>query len=238
LFKRLPITEKFITVVFAGPFHFTGDLLIKYALMAAMQLRLPFESLLDFLGRTTDFRGHLIFMANIYDKRRGDELVDMIVRSDKTDMFRVLISKLIEFDVTEEKLEGLLGLCRTDVEFRDFCFLAASKDFRPLLWTAMHAYLKCDACLGIIRDQLGLYFGALNVIACLSQAEDVFGDGFVLRLLKHVQSIFGLADEMFPILTPNDRAYYGKMVAAMQRAAGLAYLGDEIARVLDLLADK
>jgi hypothetical protein len=132
LFKRLPITEKFITVVFAGPFHFTGDLLIKYALTAAMQLRLPFESLRDFLVRTTDFRSHLIFMANIYDRRRGDELVDMLVCSDKTDMFRVLISKLSEFDMTEEKLEGLLNLCRTDIEFRDFCFLAASKDFRSL----------------------------------------------------------------------------------------------------------
>jgi hypothetical protein len=238
LFKRLPITERFISVVFAEPFRFSGDFLIKYVLTAAMRLCLPFESLLGFLARTADFQGHLIFLINIYDKRRGDELVDMILRSGQTDIFRVLITKLIEFDMTEAKLEELLGLCRTDIEFRDFCFLAASKGFRPLLRTAMHAYLRCDAFLGTIRGQLRLYFGALNVIACLSSAEDVFGDGFVLKLLKHVQSMFGLDDEMFPILTPDDKTYYGKMVAAMQRAAGLAYLGDEIVRVLGLLADK
>jgi hypothetical protein len=238
LFKRLPITEHFITVVFAEPFRFSGDLLIKYVLTAAMRLRLPFESLLDFLGRTTDFRAHLTFLVNIYDRRRGDELVDVIVRSDKIDTFRVLISKLIEFDVTEAKLEGLLSLCRTDIEFRDFCFLAASKDFRPLLQAAMDAYLKCDACLGTIREQLALYFGALNVIACLSRVEDVFGDGFVLGLLKHVLSLFALEDQLFPILTPDDRAYYAKMVAAMHGAAGLASVRDEIVTVLGLLAGK
>jgi hypothetical protein len=236
LMCRFVVDREFIEIVFGEPFQFSGSELIQFVLAASFRLRLPFETNRSLLQRTSDFPGYFIALMNIYDHQRGDELVDTVIESPRPLDVQILLSKLVEFNVSEPTLERLLGKFSGPSEFCALALLAGSKNFRSLLQDSMVRYFRCESGAEFIQERLDLYFKGLNVIAGLCQTEDVFDGGFVGKILELIQSILEVTqNEMFPLLTAPSKEYYRMILAALQRAGGLAAVGDQIARLSEML---
>jgi hypothetical protein len=235
LISRIRPDRAYLETLFDEPFVFSGDQLIQYVVAASIKAGVTFERIVSFLNRTSNFSMLPIVLISIYDRQRGDELVDRLIENRSPLVRRLLISRLCEFEVSETKLQALFATCRIPSEIYDFCLLAATKRLRNLLQVALHAYLKFDARPGI-KDQWEFYLTVMNLLAAVCHSEDLFEDGFVTNFLAHAKSVLTVVNGLpFPAWTSADAKHYRAIVVAMEKAGGLAFASEQSHEILTLL---